>query len=255
MIVQHAIRSAATASCLIAALIFSSCEDRKAQRIVDAAIEAHGGNNYRSFHLEFDFRDRHYTAARDGGIYAYTREFRDSTGDIRDVLNNEGFTRYRNGSAVSLPAEREAAFTRSVNSVIYFALLPFGLNDKAVNKEWLEETLVEGKPYDVVRVTFDPMGGGEDHQDIFLYWIHQEAHTMDYLAYAYETDGGGLRFRKAVNPREVRGIRFQDYLNYKPADETVALESLQKRFTSDSLELLSEVRLRNVQVTDYLQPD
>ena len=133
MIVQHAIRSAATASCLIAALIFSSCEDRKAQRIVDAAIEAHGGNNYRSFHLEFDFRDRHYTAARDGGIYAYTREFRDSTGDIRDVLNNEGFTRYRNGSAVSLPAEREAAFTRSVNSVIYFALLPFGLNDKAVD--------------------------------------------------------------------------------------------------------------------------
>lgn len=218
---------------------------------MDAAIEAHGGAAYQSFLLEFDFRERHYTAARNKGIYAYTREFTDSAAKIKDVLDNSGFTRYRNGEIVPLKPRREAAFARSVNSVIYFALLPFGLNDDAVNKEWVRETTIAGEPYDVIRVTFRPAGGGDDHNDIFLYWFHRSKNTMDYVAYSYETDGGGLRFRKAVNPRRAGGILLQDYINYKPADESVALEELESMFVSGQLEKLSEIRLENATVADY----
>lgn len=231
--------------------LLCACGDQKAQKVVDAGIDAHGGSAYVAFVLEFDFRNRHYTAARNGGIYQYTREFADSTGQIRDVLNNDGFIRYRNGLRVALPREREEAFSRSVNSVIYFALLPFGLNDAAVEKEWLEETTIDGQPYDVVRVTFDQSGGGDDHEDIFLYWFHRDRHTMDYLAYAYETDGGGLRFRKAVNPRSAGGILLQDYINYKPSDESVPLERLQSMFTSGQLEKLSEINLVDPTVGPY----
>lgn len=228
-----------------------SCGDQKAQRVVDAAIAAHGGSAYESFLLEFDFRGTHYSAARKGGLFRYSREFTDSTGTIRDVLDNEGFTRYRDGAPVSLSPERKGAFMRSVNAVIYFTLLPFGLNDDAVIKEWVEETSVEGQPYDVIRVTFKPSGGGDDHQDVFLYWFHKENHTMDYLAYRYETDGGGLRFRKAVNPQRKGGILLQEYINYKPENESVPIENLQQMFTSGSLEKLSEIRMDNVTVSEY----
>ena len=231
-------------------LFLASCSDNPAQRAVDQVIATHGGSAYESFHLEFDFRERHYTAARNQGLFTYTREFTDSTGRIKDVLDNDGFRRFRNGALVDIPEERKQAFSRSVNSVIYFALLPFGLNDNPVNKEMVEETTIRGEPYNVVRVTFDERGG-EDHQDVFLYWFHKDKHTMDYFAYSYETDGGGIRFREAINPRVKGGIRWQDYINYKPEDESVPLDSLQNMFDSGRLEKLSEILMENVVVTEY----
>ena len=233
-----------------AAICLSSCAD-KAQTIVDKAIDTHGGKAFDSFVLEFDFRDRHYTAARDNGMFEYSREFTDTTGNIRDVLSNDGFTRYRNGTVLDIPEERSQAFTRSVNSVIYFMLLPFGLNDKAVNKEWIRETIVRGEPYQLVRVTFEQTGGGEDHEDVFLYWFHSSKNTMDYFAYSYNTDGGGLRLREAINPRRVGGILVQDYINYKPKDETIALDSLMPMFLDGKLDKLSEIKLENVTVTPF----
>ena len=240
-------------SAFLFGLIYSlySCQDRKAQGIVDKVIETHGGSAFESFFLEFDFRTTHFTVARNKGIFTYTREFKDSTGTIKDVLNNEGLTRYRNNSILPITDERKEAFTRSINSVIYFALLPFGLNDAAVNKEWIRETSINGEPYDLVRVTFDKIGGGEGHEDIFLYWFHQNKNTMDYMAYSYHTDGGGLRFRQAINPRKIGGILFQDYVNYKPADESIPIEELESMFISGSLEKLSEIKLVNVTVTEY----
>lgn len=229
----------------------ASCDSGSARRIVNEAIEAHGGSAYESFRLEFDFRGRHYTAARKGGIFSYTREFTDSTGSIKDVFDNEGFRRYRNDELLDIPQERKDAFTESVNSVIYFTLLPFGLNDDPVNKELVGETTLRGEPYDVVRVTFDE--SAVEHQDVFLYWFHKTRHTMDYFAYSYEVDGGGIRFREAINPRVEGGIRWQDYINYKPADETVPLDSLQSMFVSGRLQKLSEIIMENVVVTPYEQ--
>lgn len=236
-------------------LSFYSCGDQEAQNIVDAAIERHGGKAYQSFEMEFDFRNMHYTASRKGGLFTYTREFTDSTGSIKDVLNNTGLIRYHNDSILSISGERRAAFSRSVNSVIYFALLPFGLNDDAVNKAWIAETTIKGESYDVIRITFDKQGGGDDHEDVFLYWIHQKNNTMDYLAYSYETDGGGLRFREAINPRNIGGIRFQDYVNYKPQDESIPLEILDSLFVSGKLKILSQISLENLQVSPFMESD
>lgn len=231
-----------------------ACKKDRAQQSVDNAIEAHGGKAFESFMLEFDFRNRHYTAARNDGTFSYSREFVDSTGQIKDVLNNTGFTRYRNGSPIDIPEERKQAFTRSVNSVIYFALLPFGLNDPAVNKQSMEETIIRGEPYEVVRVTFDEAGGGEDHEDVFLYWFHKHKKTMDYFAYLYKTEEGGLRFREAINPRKKGGILLQDYINYKPVDENIPIDSLKSMFLSGNLQKLSEIRMENASVREYVRP-
>lgn len=224
----------------------AGCSSDRASQIVDSAIEAHGGSAYDAFQLAFDFRDRHYTATRKDGQFTYTREFTDSTGSIKDVLNNDGFTRYRDNQPVALSEERKGAFTRSVNSVIYFALLPYGLNDDPVNKEFVKETTINGEPYHVIRVTFDVHEGG--HQDVYLYWFHRDKHTMDYFAYTYETDGGGIRFRKAVNARREGGILWQDYINYRPEDETVPIDSLEAMFISGKLRKLSEIKMENIVV-------
>jgi hypothetical protein len=54
------------------------------------------------------------------------------------------------------------------------------------------------KQYDVVGVTFGQDGGGKDFDDEFHYWINKQTHKVDYLAYSYRTNDGGVRFRTAL---------------------------------------------------------
>lgn len=221
----------------------------EAQRIVDRAIEAHGVDLAEERRIEFDFRGRHYVSTRQGGQFTYERIFTDTTGDrIRDVLTNEKFYREVNGERVDLPAKDSAAYANSVNSVIYFALLPYYLNDPAVVKEYLGEETVKGKPYYKVKVTFRREGGGKDYEDEFIYWFHRDDYTMDYLAYNYQTDGGGARFREAHNIRTIDGIRFADFINYKPVEESMDVASFARLFESGGLVELSRIDIENVQV-------
>lgn len=229
-------------------IILSSCENDDSQQIIDRAIEAHGGKLFENVHIEFDFRNRHYTSHRRGGIYTYTREFRDSTGQVKDILTNNNFQREINGEPANITDERAKAFSNSVNSVIYFALLPYGLNDPAVRKKYVGETELNGKTYHVIQITFEEEGGGKDHEDVFLYWIEKETYTMDYLAYTYESDGGGIRFREALSRRKVDGILFQDYINYEPADKNTPLDKMESLYKNGELKKLSNIVVENISV-------
>ncbi len=230
--------------------LMASCDQRtEAEKIVDAAIEAHGGNAFETSKIDFDFRNIHYTIYKSSTAYEYIREFTDSTGTVKDVLNNAGFVRTVNGIKIdTLTEERIGAFSRSVNSVAYFAFLPYGLNDPAAVKTYLGETELKGKKYHLVKVTFQPEGGGEHYEDEFLYWFGVEDHVMDYMAYSYHTDGGGVRMREVNGVEEVGGIRFQNYLNLKPADKNTPVEKMQELYISGNLEKLSEIILENIQV-------
>ncbi len=231
-------------------VIAVSCKQRtEAEKIVDAAIEAHGGDTYEEVKIDFDFRNIHYTIFKSPSAYEYIREFSDSTGLVRDVLNNSGFTRTVNGVKIdTLTEERIGAFSRSVNSVAYFAFLPYGLNDPAAVKLLVGETEIKGKNYDIIRVIFQAEGGGDHYEDEFLYWFGKEDHLMDYMAYLYFTDGGGVRLREVSGVQEVGGIRFQNYVNYKPAEKDTPLDKMQELFEAGSLEKLSEINLENIRV-------
>lgn len=230
--------------------LFSCHSADPAQIIVDQSIAAHGGKSFESSIISFDFRDRHYQIFKSPSIFEYIREFSDSTGQVRDVLDNAGFIRTVNGNRVDLPEERIAAFSRSVNSVAYFAFLPYGLNDPAAKKTLVGESELDGKKYDVIRVTFAQEGGGEDFDDVFLYWINQETKLVDFLAYSYHTDGGGVRFRKAVKIHEVGPLILLDYENFKPASKDTPVEEMESLYKSGKLELLSTIALENVRVEE-----
>ncbi|PZX55677.1 DUF6503 family protein [Algoriphagus chordae] len=230
--------------------VFTSCDSRtEAEKIVDKAIEVYGGDIYSNSKVEFDFRDIHYTIFKTEDRFEYVREFSDSTGNVKDLLNNDGFVRTVNGAKIdTLSEEWIGKYSRSVNSVAYFAYLPYGLNDPSVFKTSLGETEIDGEKYDLIKVTFAEEGGGEDYDDEFLYWIGAEDSLIDYMAYSYHTDGGGVRMREVSTVQEVGGIRFQNYLNLKPADESVSVEKMQELYEAGELELLSEINLENIKV-------
>lgn len=220
-----------------------------AQDIVDKIIDVSGGEKYFNAEIDFDFRDKHYRSVREGGKFQYERQFQDSIGVIKDVLNNDGFQRFVNDTLTKIPDSMAVKYTSSVNSVHYFALLPYGLNDAAVNKSSLGEVSIINKLYHKIKVTFSQEGGGEDYEDVFIYWIEAETFKADYIAYSYiEDDGVGIRFREAYNERFVNGLRFVDYNNFKSEDATMDLLGLDKAFESGSLILLSKIELENIEV-------
>jgi hypothetical protein len=234
---------------LCTVVLLAQCSEKKEARyIVDRCIEVHGGERYDHARISFDFRGRHYELKRQGGLYTYTRSFSDSLGTYVDVLSNTGFQRFLNDSLVSLSDEWKGRYTSSINSVAYFALLPKPLNDPAAQKVLIGEELLSGDHYYKIKVTFAEEGGGADHDDVFMYWIHQETFTMDYFAYAYTSEGGGMRFREAVNARMVNGIRVSDYKNYRPKTDSVPIDQMGALFSEGALELFSEIINENVSV-------
>ena len=68
---------------------------------------------------------------------------------------------------------------------------------------------------------------------------------MDYLAYSYEVDGGGVRFREAYNTRKIGGVLFQDYVNYKHLKNT-DVSTFDILFEKGELKELSRIELENV---------
>lgn len=225
-------------------------EKDQATALIMAAIEKHGGDLYSRSFIEFDFRDRHYTSKREGGQFIYERIFTDKEGQhIRDVLTNEGFFREIEGEKVSLSSKDSIAYSNSVNSVLYFVQLPYFLLDPAVYRTYLGESTIKGEPYYEILVTFSEQGGGKDFEDEFVYWIHRDNHTLDYLAYNYLTDGGGARFREAYNIRTVGGIRFADYINYKPVEKSRDVQNFDLLFEEGGLTEVSRIDSENIQVS------
>ncbi|WP_370086392.1 DUF6503 family protein [Ekhidna sp.] len=224
-----------------------------AQEVVDLSIQYSGTEVLKNAVASFKFREIDYAYERQNGQYLYTRTQRDTSGNVvKDYLNNDGLVRTINGDTDDITDEKRAAYTSSVNSVIYFAFLPLWLNDAAVNKSHEGIIEINGKNYHKIRVTFDQEGGGEDFEDIFYYWFDTEDYSMDYLAYSYneEDEGTGIRFRVAYNSRKVNGVTIQDYRNLKPkVKDSVPLDQIDQAFMDGQLTELSLIKLENVAIT------
>ncbi len=221
-----------------------------AQQLVDKAIAEACKNDCGKAVIEFTFRDKSYKSSRNNGSYKLERIQQDSVkGEIHDVVTNRGFYRFVNKEQKVLRDSIAKKVSDGVNSVHYFIQLPYGLNDPAVRKKIIGEATVKGEIYYELEVSFSEEGGGTDFEDRYVYWIHAKNFTVDYLAYSYKTNGGGIRFREAYNPREVNGIRFVDYNNLKPSTLTVPLENLDALFEKGELELVSKIETENIKVS------
>lgn len=238
---------------LMAIVAFTACEssDQKGEEIIQKAVEAHGGDAYKNVRINYDFRKKHYTTTLKDGRYHYQRTYEDTNGrHFHEVLSNDSLYRKIDGQRVKLNDKAQSALRGSLNSVNYFFLLPHKLTDDAVKPEYLGQAKIKEEPYHKVKVTFAQSGGGQDHEDIYLYWFHKDDYTMDYLAYKYFVDGGGIRFREAVNSRTKGGIRFADYLNFAPKPDEINFQQVESLYEEGQMEKVSEIRKEDIQVED-----
>jgi len=198
--------------------------------------------------LSFLFRDKQYSSKRSDTAYIYTRSFKDGSALIEDILiNSTHFSRKKNGVSIEVSKEWADKYGRSINSVLYFFQLPYLLNDPAVKKIDQGIKQIKGKNYYQIKVSFQIENGGEDYEDEYLYWIDVNTFEVDYLAYNYITDGGGVRFRSAINKRRVNGLLVQDYINYAPMNKKIPLSSLITEFEKGAL--IERSRIINSEIT------
>lgn len=239
---------------LLAFLVFS-CKNNSdtksltASDIVNKSIEIAGGKRFESSLIKFIFRDRSYVAKRLKGETSMVRMFIENNDTITDFLSNMDYKRLVGNDYVKVSDSMAKLYTASVNSVHYFSVLPYGLNDAAVTKSLIGKEQIGNKNYYKIKVTFDEEGGGEDYEDVFIYWIDEDSFKATYIAYSYNEDEGvGMRFREAYNERYISGIRFVDYNNYKAEDSLIELIDLAKTFENKQLKLLSKIELEGIDV-------
>ncbi len=218
-----------------------------AQEIVDRAIAVSGGDRYTSSQISFEFRGRRYVLEPSDQGRVLKRVSVTDSGLLEDSKMGSKFMRKLNDSLVSVADSMASRYANSINSVHYFAYLPYGLNDPAVNKKLLGKTVIDGEAYYKVQITFDREGGGKDFEDVYVHWFNASTFELEYLAYDFLVDGGGVRFRKAFNERYVEGIRFVDYENYsfKQKVPPALMDSL---YQTGALQLLSRIELRDIEV-------
>ncbi len=223
----------------------------KGEAIINSSIKAHGGDLFTKASYTFIFRNKQYSFTNKNASYRYSViKQNDQKDEIIDVLDSGNFTRTINGHKTDLKEEDASRYGESLNSVIYFATLPYKLNDAAVNKKYVGEVNIKDEDYDIIEVTFKQEGGGKDFEDQYYYWINKNKNTMDYLAYNYKVNGGGVRFRSTYNRRNVAGILFQDYINYK-AEVGTPLSELPSLYENDKLKEISRIETGNVEVLKY----
>lgn len=220
----------------------------KINTIINQSIEVYGGKKVYNSEIAFTFREKQYKAIYNQENYQLERIFNEDSLLYRDVVTNTTFTRFVNNNATNVEDEWKTKYTNSINSVIYFFRLPFNLNDKAVNKTYLGEATLNNKKYHKIKLTFQQEGGGEDYNDVYIYWINTTDFTIDYFAYSYETDGGGKRFRKMINPRKINDLLVVDYINYKPKNINEPLENFDAYFEQNGFEELSRIEHQAITV-------
>lgn len=221
-------------------------KDLTADEIVNRSIEVSGGHLYEMSTISFKFRDKEYVSKNKGSILE--RAFNSDSLNYVDVKTNADFQRFINDTPLTVSDSLAQLYMNSINSVHYFAQLPYHLNDKSVNRELIGTKQIKNKDYYVVKVTFDQKNGGADYEDTYYYWFNKETSKPDYLAYDFHTDGGGVRFRKAYNERYVNGIRFVDYENYQPINNAEPIAKMADLYIKNQLKLLSKIELKEVKV-------
>lgn len=230
-----------------------SCKSSKkdqfnVQQIIDASMIASGVYNVSNATICFEFREKAYKASRKSGVFQLERTSFLAHDTIQDIVSNSGFKRLINNYPVEISDSLKTIYSNALNSVHYFAVLPFGLNDAAVQKKLLPNVLLNKKTYYKIEVRFNEQGGGSDFEDVFVYWIDAQTYLISYLAYSFHVNGGGLRFRSVKSSQIIKGIRFVDYDNYSPVNEEIALVDLDVAFEKNQLKKISEIILEKVRV-------
>ncbi len=231
---------------------FAGEEPAKVERleIVDRAIAFHGGDTYRNSHTSLTLCSKSgcfdLEATVQGDRFDY--EVKDPKRRVR--ATNDAVVRFEEGKQVELDAEAAQRNRDFVNARIYFAFLPYRLNDASVFKQDMGLEKWGDTYLHKVKVTF-AAGSSTDAGDSYLYWFHPATARLEQFAYSYGTgDGAGIRFRKLKNYRRVGGILFFDQQNLGYEAPDVQVDIITPAFVEAKMHEVSNVVLSEIEVRE-----
>lgn len=228
--------------------------------IVERAIEHHGGELYRHSTTHFDLCSKsgcfQVSATVEGGHFVYDVSGKAREGLRRVRSTNDSVERWRDGEPVPVSAKQAQGLRDWAMARVYFAFLPYRLDDPDVFKQDLGLVDWDGRSLHKVKVTFTP-GSSTDADDELMFWLDPETGRVELFAYSYWTNGGGLRFRRAVDHRRIGGLLFFDQENFgidgMEDGAPPSVDSITPRRLAEDMRHVSTVRLRNVRV-EPLEP-
>lgn len=224
----------------------ASVEAGEGEALVAAVIAAHGADRLGDASVDFAFRGTPYRMTRREGRFRYERWPRPGQ---HEVLTNDGFVVRVDGEPAKLSRGAAASKRRSLNSVVYFASLPYPLADPAVRPEAAGRQAIGDARFEALEVRFAAEDGGDDHEDGFRYWVDPETRQIAFMAYRFERGDGGVRFRVRTGASTVGGVTFLDWSNHGRADPEVPLERLPDLWMQGKLPALSTVALDDIRMT------
>lgn len=220
--------------------------------IVDRAIQHHGGDVYGKSEARLDVCSksgcfRVETRATEGSLdFEVSGKAR---GKLREVRSWDGVTTVlEDGEAMAVSPDDLQPYLDWAMARIYFCFLPYRLNDPGVYKQDLGLTTWEGRHLHRIKVTFEP-GSSTDASDEYMYWFDPETARLEYFAYTYDDNGGGLRFRRAINHRRLGGILFFDQENLGTEGADLSVDAIDAAYVRDQLRYVSTVRFENIKVS------
>lgn len=220
--------------------------------IVDQAIAHHGGDRYTSSETSYESCSKsgcsQVRARVDGGVFSFTVEGPTANGPRRVHMTNDTTAVWLDGLPRVLDADLAQRRRDWAMQRVYFAFLPFRLNDPDVWKEDLGLETWGDRQLHRVRISFSP-GSSTDADDTYAYWFDPETGAVVFFAYRYAGDPGGIRFRRAIDPRRVGGILFFDQENYGAEGDALGVDMITPSF-AEGLRLVSTVRFVNVVIED-----
>ena len=119
-------------------------EPTEAEKWVSEAINAHGGEQYKTAHFQFVFRGDYYQFKNDGDHFYYQKKVASNLGEeqITHIIENGDYTYLVNNKEKELDLKQTEIFKEALNSVIYFVTLPSKLSDPAVIIDHKGETFI-----------------------------------------------------------------------------------------------------------------
>lgn len=231
--------------------MFQFCSPDPAQ-IVNEAITNSGWDKFKNTDIEFDFRGTHYKIFHNEGNYIYEKIFLDTAqGIIREGMTNDSTYKELNGLSILLDEKETSRIRSSINQVVYFNLLPYKLNDKAVIKNYMGEATVNNKEYHKIKVTFREGNGGGDYDDWYVYWFEKNTKAMDYFAYYYTINGeSASRFRAVKKVHNKNGFTFYDWENFTSEEIGGQIENFDKFYMEGKVKKISDIELNNIEVKE-----
>ncbi len=226
-------------------------DPQKRLEIVDRAIEHHGGDLYTASEARMSLCSKSgcstIASLTDGWDFDLEVTARVGDGVRRVRITNETAEEWLDGKQVEVAPERRQQLRDWVMARVYFAFLPYRLNDPSVLKEDLGLEEWAGRKLHRVRVTFVP-GSSTDAEDAFLFWFDPASGRVEQFAYSFTRGEGGLRFRRAFNHRRVGGILFFDQENLGVDGPGFTVDEIDPEFVGRRMSHVSTVELRDLSV-------